>query len=153
MRKLTSFKNNMFSPDLHDIILPSNTIEIIRNVNSTAEETKHQNPNISSLATKTSSTSSETWLIKLSEISHLFLVMELCGHTDLKKLLSWTKLESTNTTILLVYNLLCALAYLHSANLIHRDLKPSNLLVDTDNWNVKICDFGQARVLPKASVV
>jgi len=40
--------------------------------------------------------------------------------------------------------LLCAVKYLHSANVIHRDLKPANVLVNED-CSVKICDFGLAR--------
>jgi len=40
--------------------------------------------------------------------------------------------------------------YIHSANIIHRDLKPANFLIDS-KCNVKICDFGLARVLPKLS--
>ncbi len=44
----------------------------------------------------------------------------------------------------MVYNLLCAVKYLHSANVLHRDLKPANVLVNED-CSVKICDFGLAR--------
>ena len=40
--------------------------------------------------------------------------------------------------------MLCAVKYLHSANVIHRDLKPANVLVNED-CTVKICDFGLAR--------
>lgn len=37
------------------------------------------------------------------------------------------------------------LKYVHSAGVIHRDLKPSNILIN-DNCDLKICDFGLARV-------
>ena len=50
--------------------------------------------------------------------------------------------------ITILYNQICALNYIHSANIIHRDLKPSNFLID-NSCNIKICDFGFARVLPK----
>lgn len=43
------------------------------------------------------------------------------------------------------YQILRALKYVHSANIIHRDLKPSNLLINA-NCDLKICDFGLARV-------
>lgn len=49
--------------------------------------------------------------------------------------------------ITLIYNILCALKYLKSANVIHRDLKPSNILVN-DQCHIKICDFGLSRTLP-----
>jgi mitogen-activated protein kinase 1/3 len=49
---------------------------------------------------------------------------------------------------LLVYNLLCAMKFLHSANVLHRDIKPSNILVNA-NCDVKICDYGISRTIPE----
>lgn len=35
--------------------------------------------------------------------------------------------------------------YMHSLGIVHRDLKSLNILVDENNFNIKICDFGLAR--------
>ncbi|PCH36736.1 Pkinase-domain-containing protein [Wolfiporia cocos MD-104 SS10] len=43
-----------------------------------------------------------------------------------------------------IYQTLCGLKFIHSANVLHRDLKPGNLLVNAD-CELKICDFGLAR--------
>ncbi|RLV90873.1 Mitogen-activated protein kinase MKC1 [Spathaspora sp. JA1] len=43
-----------------------------------------------------------------------------------------------------IYQVLCGLKYIHSADVLHRDLKPGNLLVNAD-CELKICDFGLAR--------
>ena len=45
--------------------------------------------------------------------------------------------------MVILYNLLCALNYIHTANLMHRDLKPENVIID--NGQVKVLDFGVAR--------
>ncbi|KAF8496450.1 CMGC/MAPK/ERK protein kinase [Russula emetica] len=43
-----------------------------------------------------------------------------------------------------VYQTLCGLKYIHSADVLHRDLRPGNLLVNAD-CELKICDFELAR--------
>lgn len=48
----------------------------------------------------------------------------------------------------IMHQLLSALLYIHSGNVIHRDLKPSNILVDS-NCRCKIADFGLARSIAK----
>lgn len=46
--------------------------------------------------------------------------------------------------LILHYQVLRGLKYLHSASVLHRDLKPSNLLLNA-TCDLKICDFGLAR--------
>ena len=80
----------------------------------------------------------------------IFLVMDFTSH-DLKKVfsskhgLNFSFTEQHAITIL--YNLLCSIKFIHSANIVHRDLKPSNILIDSQ-CGVKICDFGLSRTLP-----
>ena len=70
---------------------------------------------------------------------------------DLKNMMSshFNDLDDSHIVTIL-YNLLCAVNYIHSANIIHRDIKPSNVLIN-DNCEIKICDFGISRVMPKQS--
>lgn len=77
--------------------------------------------------------------------------MELVD-SDMKKLLSSKpQVELTEEHVVtILYNSLCALNFMHSANVIHRDIKPGNFLID-GNCGVKICDFGLSRTLPKKS--
>ncbi|KAF4675436.1 hypothetical protein FOL47_007744 [Perkinsus chesapeaki] len=44
----------------------------------------------------------------------------------------------------IVYQLLRALKYMHTGQMLHRDIKPSNILLNSD-CQVKVCDFGLAR--------
>ena len=66
------------------------------------------------------------------------------AESDLKKILKSTiNLEILHIQTI-VYNLLCAIKYLHESKVIHRDLKPANILVNED-CSVKLCDYGLAR--------
>lgn len=73
--------------------------------------------------------------------------------SDLKNVLTIGsgKTLSGGHVILILYNILCALKFLHSANVIHRDIKPANILIDED-CNIKICDFGLSRSLPQSCI-
>lgn len=41
--------------------------------------------------------------------------------------------------------LLQGLSYCHAHNVLHRDLKPQNLLINNNNMQLKLADFGLAR--------
>jgi mitogen-activated protein kinase 1/3 len=75
--------------------------------------------------------------------STIYVVMEY-AESDLKKILkSNISLELVHIQTI-VYNLLCAMKYLHDSKVLHRDIKPANILVNED-CTVKVCDFGLAR--------
>jgi serine/threonine protein kinase len=54
---------------------------------------------------------------------------------------------SEDHIITIMYNTLCSINFMHTANIMHRDIKPANLLID-QNCSVKVCDFGLSRDVP-----
>ncbi|GAV02644.1 hypothetical protein RvY_13183 [Ramazzottius varieornatus] len=79
----------------------------------------------------------------IEQMTDVYIVQALM-ETDLFKLLKTQRLSNDHVCYFL-YQILRGLKYIHSANVLHRDLKPSNLLLNT-NCDLKICDFGLARV-------
>jgi serine/threonine protein kinase len=83
----------------------------------------------------------------------IFLVMEF-SDMDLRQYLKKDHASdnfSEENVIKISYNLLCALKFVHSTNVLHRDIKPSNILID-DQMNTKLCDFGLSRSLPESCI-
>ena len=72
--------------------------------------------------------------------------------SDMKKVLEsvkkGTRLQEEHI-ITILYNILCAIKFLHASNVIHRDLKPGNLLINS-SCGIMIADFGLSRSMPIA---
>ena len=79
---------------------------------------------------------------------HVFLVMDYMPFSLMQLLNKSDSIAFEEEDVVkLSKNILQALNFIHQAGVMHRDLKPANILVDCD-LNVKICDFGMARVVP-----
>mmetsp|Transcript_105491 Transcript_105491/g.268017 ORF Transcript_105491/g.268017 Transcript_105491/m.268017 type:complete len:389 (-) Transcript_105491:97-1263(-) len=79
------------------------------------------------------------------DFEDIYIVTDLM-ETDLHRVIYSKQPLTEEHHQFFVHQLLRGLVYLHSAHIVHRDLKPSNLLVNK-NCDLKICDFGLARVL------
>ena len=81
------------------------------------------------------------------DIMHIFFVMDLHTCNMKQALLANSVVQMSEDHVLfIVYNVLCAVNFLHSAGVVHRDLKPQNILIEED-CTIKLCDFGISRTL------
>lgn len=82
-------------------------------------------------------------------IDYIFLVMNFVDDKFKAILERDDQIDFTEKhLVIIMYNLLCSLNFMHSANVMHRDLKPDNILIDKE-CGTHICDFGLARTCLK----
>lgn len=82
-------------------------------------------------------------VMKAENDKDIYLVFEFMD-TDLHNVIKKGNILKDVHRRYIMYQLLKAMKYIHSGNVIHRDIKPSNVLLDADCF-IKICDFGLAR--------
>ncbi|NXR71475.1 CDKL2 protein, partial [Pycnonotus jocosus] len=75
-----------------------------------------------------------------------YLVFEFVDHTMLSHLEASPKGLDYDRVRKYLFQIMRAIAFCHSHNIIHRDIKPENILV-SQSGVVKLCDFGFARPL------
>ncbi|BES90417.1 Serine threonine-protein kinase D [Nesidiocoris tenuis] len=84
----------------------------------------------------------------------IFVIMEKLKGDMLEMILSSERGRlSERITKFLITQILVALKHLHSKNIVHCDLKPENVLLNSnsDFPQVKLCDFGFARIIGEKS--
>ena len=87
----------------------------------------------------------------VNKIADVYLVMEKMD-SDLQKIIASKQELSDEHYQFILYQILRALYFLHSANIIHRDFKPSNVLINED-CTVKLCDFGMSRGIKDENIL
>ncbi|ERL95011.1 hypothetical protein D910_12282 [Dendroctonus ponderosae] len=96
------------------------------------------------------------YIIELQDVfessTFIFLVFELCKHGELFDYLTSVVTMSEKKTRYIMRQVFEGVLHIHSRGVVHRDLKPENILLD-DNLNVKVTDFGFAKVLKKGELL
>ena len=87
-------------------------------------------------------------VIKAENDKDIYLVFDFM-ETDLHTVIRSNILEPIHKKFVL-YQLLKALKFIHTAGIVHRDLKPSNILINSDSC-IKGCDFVLARCVTSLS--
>uniref|UniRef100_A0A8C0DHE3 Protein kinase X-linked n=1 Tax=Balaenoptera musculus TaxID=9771 RepID=A0A8C0DHE3_BALMU len=93
---------------------------------------------------------SHAFLVKLFWTGHddrfLYMLMEFVPGGELFSYLRNQGRFSSSTGLFYSAEIVCAIEYLHSKEIVYRDLKPENILLDRDG-HIKLTDFGFAKKL------
>ena len=79
-----------------------------------------------------------------------YIVMEYVRGMTLKDQIRQQGKIETRRAVQIAQRILAAMDHAHEKGIVHRDIKPQNILIDREG-NVKVADFGIARVVNSAS--
>ena len=92
--------------------------------------------------------SSHPFVIKLhysfQTPENLYMILDYCPGGDLAFHLNKRQIFDENEAKFFIAEVILAMEYIHSLNIIYRDLKPENILIDKYG-HVKLADFGLAK--------
>ena len=74
----------------------------------------------------------------------LYMILELCPNGDLLGQIEKYGKLNEDVTSFYIAEILLAIEYLHSLDIVYRDLKPANILLDSEG-HIKLADFGLAK--------
>ena len=83
---------------------------------------------------------------------HICIVMEYICAGDLLSYIKKRSKLTESVSKFIFKQIVLALKYIHSHNIVHRDIKLDNILIDLDN-NIKICDFGVSKIIKKGDIM
>lgn len=89
-----------------------------------------------------------------SEQKYAYIITEyLNDYTDMDVIIKKTKKIDDKIKINLMKQLVSALQYIHSMNIVHGDIKPNNTMVSNDLSNVKLIDFGLSSIITNDRII
>lgn len=80
-----------------------------------------------------------------TDFNELNLVTEYCTNNLMNVIRYNADNMATDHIKYIIYEIAKGLLFMHSKGIIHRDIKPLNILV-TENWEIRISDFGLSNV-------
>ncbi|KAF2084258.1 lanosterol 14-alpha-demethylase [Saccharata proteae CBS 121410] len=85
------------------------------------------------------------------ESDGVYLVLELAAEGELFNWIVMKRRLSEAEARKVFVQLFQAVKYLHERNIVHRDIKPENILLTDKDLNIKLADFGLAKIIGEES--
>lgn len=73
------------------------------------------------------------------------MIFELMNMNLLELLQNQGEGFDETTSLILIFQLLKAVEFIHYKGIFHRDIKPENCMVNKDTFELKLCDFGSTK--------